>query len=126
MFFFHFHFCFSFHNSKSFKPYFGSLVIKLPKAFRFIYHALFNDGCSTTVFNAWSFLRFLLMSTLLRMWSILKKQVDAKNSRDLDELKANIELARNAQGKTYVQKLAKSMHNRCAEILQNRGHITHY
>lgn len=60
------------------------------------------------------------------LWSDLKRRMEKRNSKDIGELRGNIELEWFATDINFIHTIVESMPRRCKAIIESGGHITKY
>jgi hypothetical protein len=60
------------------------------------------------------------------LWNDLKRRVEKRNARDIEELRLHIDEEWAATDTNLLARLSHSMSNRCKAVLANHGHKTAY
>jgi transposase len=66
------------------------------------------------------------LNPIENLWNDLKRRVEKRNARDIEELRLHIDEEWAATDTNLLARLSHSMPKRCKAVVANRGHKTTY
>lgn len=89
---------------------------------RLVQHWLFTHGIQTIDFPPYS----PDLSPIENLWANLKRRVEHRSARNIDELAVHVREEWAATDPTFLSSVVHSMPRRCQLVVQNSGHKIHY
>jgi len=66
------------------------------------------------------------LNPIENLWNDLKRRVEKRNARNVEELKQHLEEEWVATDKEFIKKLVHGMPKRCKLVVKAEGHMTKY